>query len=159
MKLVQRPDSLVRHFWAESSPIIESLPEETDGISVQFLLNDDEPQLRWKKYPQGTPDLMVVEKEFVWLKTVQDNLHITVIKADQRAEIYLLTNDLKDTPLLFDEMREKRANLLKNMEKRTDPVILDRSSEVYGRYLLNRQVQLINFGSDILLLNLRVAPG
>ena len=160
LQLVKRPDSLIRQFWAEYSPIIEGLPEDTDGVSVQYALSDDEePQLRWKKYPQGTPDFMVVDKELVRLKTVQDTLHITVRKADQRAELYLLTNDLKDIPLLFDEMREKTSYLLKSMEKRTDPVVLDRSPEVYGRYLGNRQVQLVNFGSDMLILNPRVGLG
>lgn len=160
LKLVRRPDSLVRQFWAEYSPIIEKLPEGTNGVSVQYTLSDeDEPQLRWKKYPQGTPEFTVVDKELVRLKTVQDTLHITVSKADQRAKIYLLINDLKDIPLLFDEMREKTAYLLESMEKRTDPVILDRSPEVYGRYLGNRQVQLVNFGSDMLIINPRVSLG
>ncbi|MPR34029.1 hypothetical protein [Salmonirosea aquatica] len=161
LKLVQRPDLLVRQFWAEYSPVIEKLPEDTDGTSVQYVLNDDddEPQLRWKKYPQGTPDFTVVDKELVRLKTVQDTLHITMNKADQQAELYLLANDLRDIPLLLDEIREKTTYLLTSMEKRTDPVVLDRSPEVYGRYLGNRQVQLVNFGSDMLIFNPRVGLG
>ena len=160
LKLVQRPDSLIRQFWSEYGPIVESLPEDTDGLSVQYLLLDTEsPQLRWKKYPQGTMDFMVLDQELVRLKTVQDTLHITVSKADQRAELYLFANDLSDIPQLFDEMREKTAYLLESMEKRTDPVVLDRSPEVYGRYLGNRQVQLANFGSDMLIFNPRVGLG
>lgn len=160
LKLVQRPDSLVRQFWAEYSAIIEKLPEDADGTSVQYVLNeDDEAQLRWKKYPQGTSDFMVVDKELVRLKTVQDTLHITVTKADQQAELYLLTNDLKNIPLLFDEMREKTAYLLKSMEKRSEPIILDRTPEVYGRYLGHRQVQLANFGANMLIISPRASLG
>lgn len=160
LKLMQRPDSLVRQFWAEYSPVIEKLPEDTDGVSVQYTLSDEEnPQLRWKKYPQGTPDFMVVDKELVRLKTVQDTLHITVSKDDQHAELYLLTNDLKDIPLLFDEMREKTAYLLESMEKRSEPLILDRTPEVYGRYVGNRQVQLANFGADMIIISPRVSLG
>lgn len=160
LKLVQRPDSLVRQFWAEYSPVIEGLPEDTDATSVHYILNEDEePQLRWKKYPQGTSEFMVVDNELARLKTVQDTLHITVAKAKQRAELYLLINDLKDAPEFFDEMREKTTYLLESMEKRTDPIILDRSPEVYGRYLGNRQVQLVNFGSDMLIINPRASLG
>ena len=160
LKLVQRPDSLIRLFWAEYSSIIEGLPEDTDAVAVEYGLSDDEePQLRWKKYPQGIADYMVVDKELVRLKTVQDTLHITVSKTDDRAELYLLANDLNDIPGLFDEMREKTSFLLESMEKRTDPVVLDRSPEVYGRYLGNRQVQLANFGSDMLIFNPRAGLG
>ncbi len=156
LKLVQRPDSLVRLFWDEYRPAVVGMPEDTDGLSVYYILHDDEdPQLRWKKYPQSTTDFTVVDKELVRLKTVQDTLRIVVNKNNQAAELVLLANDLSDIPVLFDEMREKTAFLFESMEKRTDPIVLDRSPEVYGRYLGDRQVQLANFGSDMLM----ISPG
>ncbi len=156
LKLVQRPDSLVRLFWDDYRTVVDGIPEDTDGLSVHYALNDnEEPQLRWKKYPQSTTDFTVVDKELVRLKTVQDTLKIVVNKFDREAEMLLLANDLSDIPALFEEMREKTAFLFESMEKRTDPVVLDRSPEVYGRYLGNRQVQLANFGSDMLM----ISPG
>ncbi|WP_373512358.1 hypothetical protein [Persicitalea sp.] len=156
LKLVQRPDSLVRLFWDDYRPAIEGLPEDTDGLSVHYALDDnEEPQLRWKKYPQSTRDFMVVDKELVYVKNVQDTLKIVVNRNDQEAEMLLLANDLKDVSMLLEEMREKTSFLFEKMEKRTDPIVLDRSPEVYGRYLGNRQVQLANFGSDMLM----ISPG
>lgn len=154
-RLVQKPDSLIRLFWNDYSRVIDQLPEDTDGVSVQYLLEENqEPQLRWKSYPQSTIEYAVMNEELVRVKSVQDTLRITVQKADNRqAEAYLLVNDLKEIPRLFDEIREKTAYLIEHLEKRTAPLVLERSPEVYGRYLGDRNIQLANFGSDMLILS------
>ena len=153
---MQHPDSLVRLFWDDYRSVVEGIPEDTDGLSVHYFLNEtEEPQLRLKKYPLSTNDFTVMDKELVRLKTMQDTLKIIVNRNDREAELFLLVNDLRDIPTLFDEMREKTVFLFESMEKRTDPKVLDRSPEVYGRYLGNRQVQMANFGSDMLI----ISPG
>ncbi|MBU1823067.1 MAG: hypothetical protein KKG00_16385 [Bacteroidetes bacterium] len=153
-RLVQRPDSLVRQFWNEYGRFITQLPDDTEGTSVHYVLRDGEaPQLRWKKYPQSTSEFSVLNNELVQVKSVQDTLHISVNKANnQQADLYLLLNDVRELPQLFDEIREKTAYLIQSLEKKTDPIVLERSPEVYGRYLGDRQVQVTNFGSDMLII-------
>ncbi|HEV7347613.1 hypothetical protein [Telluribacter sp.] len=152
-RLVQRPDSLLRRFWNEYSRFITQLPDDTEGTSVHYVLRDGEaPQLRWKKYPQSTSEFSVMNNELVQVKSVQDTLHISVNKPNnQQADLYLLVNDLRELPQMFDEIREKTGYLIQSLEKKTDPIILERSPEVYGRYLGDRQVQVANFGSDMLI--------
>ncbi|GAB3167139.1 hypothetical protein [Telluribacter humicola] len=154
-RLVQRPDSLVRQFWNEYGRFIEQMPDDTQGTSVHYILEENgAPQLRWKKYPQPASEFSVLNNELVQVKSIQDTLHISVRKDDNRqAELYLLVNDLRNIPMLHEEIREKTAYLIQSLEKKTDPKILERSPEVYGRYLGDRKVQVANFGSDMLIIS------
>lgn len=154
-KLVQRPDSLVRVFWKQYGPAVEALPESTDATSLLYTQGDPTVvPLRWKRY--SSPEISefaVLDNELVKVKTVQDTLRITVLnEQNQKAEAVLLVNNLGDIPMLFDEIREKTAYLIERLEKKTDPDVLDRSPEVYGRYLGERKVEVANFGSDMLIL-------
>jgi hypothetical protein len=154
-RLVQRPDSLIRQFWNQYGRAVEALPEDTDALSVHYVVGDTvAPPLRWKKYPSPTAEFAMVDQELVRVKSVQDTLRITVRGADDReADAYLLVNNLRDIPMLFDEIREKTAYLIERMEQKTDPVVLERSPEVYGRYLGDRRVEVTNYGSDMLIIS------
>jgi hypothetical protein len=154
-QLVLPPDSLLRRFWSEYGQFLTQLPDDTDGTSVRYLLRDGEsPQLRWKKYRQPTSEFSVLANELVRVKSVQDTLHIVVQKPDlPPADLYLLVNDLRELPQLFDEIRGKTAYLIRSLEKKTAPTILERSPEVYGRYLGDQRVQVANFGSDMLIIS------
>lgn len=154
-KLVQRPDSLVRLFWEQYGSAVESLPETTDATSLLYILGDPTAvPLRWKQFSSSEiSEFAVLDNELVKVKTVQDTLRIMVWKEqNKKGEAVLLVNNLRDIPMLFDEIREKTAYLIERLEKKTDPDVLDRSPEVYGRYLGERKVEVANFGSDMLIL-------
>lgn len=154
-RLVQRPDALVRRFWEQYARAVEALPEDTDAFSVHYVTGDTAaPPLRWKKYPAPTAEFAMLDNELVRVKSAQDTLHITVRRTnDQLADAYLLVNNLRDVPMLFDEIREKTTYLFEHLEKKTDPTVLQRSPEVYGRYLGDRRVEVTNFGSDMLIIS------
>lgn len=161
-KLVQQPDSLVRLFWKEYGSTVALLPENTDATSLHYTLGDPTVvPLRWKQFSSSEiSEFAVLDNELVKVKTVQDTLRITVFnKEAQKAEAILLVNSLRDIPMLFDEIREKTAYLIERLEKETDPDVLDRSPEVYGRYLGERKVEVANFGSDMLILGPSVSLG
>lgn len=162
IKRVQRPDSLLRIFWESYGEIIEKQPLTTDGLSVRFEPEaDDAEAVRWEKFPQPRSEFSVLNQELVRIKSVLDTLKIKLRATvnQPEAEMYLLINDLRDLPQLLEETREKTAYLIEQMEKETDPVILDRSPEAYGRYLGDRNVQVANFGSDMLIISPAVSLG
>ncbi len=160
-RLVQRPDSLVRQFWNQYGSAVAALPEDTDALAVHYVAGDTvAPPLRWKKYPSETAEFAMLDNELVRVKSVQDTLRITIRSADDReADAYLLVNNLRDLPMLFDEIREKTAYLIKALEKKTDPTVLERSPEVYGRYRGDQRVEVTNFGSDMLIISPSVSLG
>ncbi|GAB2765430.1 hypothetical protein GCM10027275_03490 [Rhabdobacter roseus] len=160
-RLVQRPDSLVGLFWQQYASFLEQVPISGEVLSVVYRLEEGQPaQIRWKKYPVRAEEFSVVEGEVVQLKTGQDTLRIEVLKTNQqRAELYLLLNDLREVPRLLDELREKTIFLVQALEQELKPKVLERSPEVYGRYLGDRQVRVGNYARDMLIFSPGVSLG
>ena len=135
-RLLQRPDSLVRLFWNEYGGVLEKLPDNTEGTSVHYVLDhEDDPYVLWRKYPPAVAEYAVLGQELVGVKSVQDTLQITVRKAEkQHAEMYLIVNDLRDLPLLFDEIKIKTAHLRRELEARASARKLARSPRIFASY-------------------------
>ncbi len=153
-RLVQRPDSLVRLFWNEYGEVLEQLPDNADGASVHYVLDrEDDPYVLWRKYPPKVSEYAVLDKELVRVKSVQDTLQVTVRGGDKdAAELFLIVNDLRDLPMLFDEIRIKSAFLRETLEENTKMRKLERAPRVFASYRGDR-----NFRSDIGINRLEVS--
>lgn len=159
-RLLQRPDSLVRLFWNEYGETLDKLPDDTEGTSVHYMLNpEDAPYVLWRKYVPTVSEYTVLDKELIRVKSVQDTLQIS-IRGDekQRAELFLIVNDLRDLPLLFDEIRIKTAFLLNTLEKKVELRKLERSNRVFASYRGDRNVRYTR-GVDRLESSLKMSLG
>lgn len=159
-KMLQQPDSLVRMFWNEYGEVLNNLPDNTDGTAVHYVLGREaEPYILWRKYPAPVAEYAVLGQELVRVKSVQDTLHITVREADkQEADLYLLINDLRDIPLLFDEIKLKTASLRTALEEKVKARKLARAPQVFASYRGDRNLKY-DLGSNRLIISLAMSLG
>lgn len=159
-KLLQRPDTLVRMFWNEYGEVLNGLPDDTDGTAVHYVLDgQEEPAVFWRKYPAPIAEYAVLGQELVRVKSAQDTLHISVREDDkQRAELYLLINDLRDVPRLFDEIRLKTTALRTELEEKVRARKLARAPQVFVSYRGDRNLKY-DLGSNRLTISLGTSIG